>query len=367
MDFSHLRGIPYLPNQDLAEFAAECQYRHPRLYNCLAFDRFSVEELRAIYQDLTYMPSHFEGKDLGGRGDAYRTAQRRNPLIRATGICALFELIHPKNRPFSQDHIVLDVLGGNGTLTRTITAAQKYKELPTIFTSDASSAMILDALSQSFPAVRQPAQNLLFGDSTVDGFIFAYGTHHIPPQDRQEALQEAHRVLRRDGWIVLQDFEEHTPTARWYSEVLDKYTLTGHRCEHFTRESMQSLFENSGLEDISVGDVYDPFIVVGDSAEGARIALLEHLVDLFSLEKLAPVNGCRDLNYWDMVEELVRPYARVTLNNSLLEGTALSEFTVRPVADKFVAEFPRVALVAVGRRVAANTATRERVRASFAI
>src|SRR5258708_3078710 len=95
---------------------------------------------------------------------------------------------------------------------------------PMIITSDASSSMTVDALAQSLPAIRQPAQHLLLKDCSVHGALFAYGTHHIAPEDRPSAFREACRVLKPGCRVVIQDFEENTPTARWYSEFLDRYT-----------------------------------------------------------------------------------------------------------------------------------------------
>ena len=203
----------------LGQFVSICQGSYPDLYRCLDLSRFSTEELYQQYVLLEALPTHFESREAGGRGDAYRIAQRANPLIRARGILALFDLLKQQSKPFSPDHVLLDLVGGNGTLTRALRSLVPADELPTVITSDPSPTMIEDALALGLAAIRQPAQSLLFGDSTVDGALFAYGTHHINPEDRVACAREAHRVLKRGARVVVQDFEEGTPTARWYSEL----------------------------------------------------------------------------------------------------------------------------------------------------
>lgn len=344
-----LSSVKFLPGMDLQQYLDDCKCHHPTLYKCLDVQRQSLDRLRAVYNNLDSLCTHFEGKEQGGRGDAYRVVQKRNPVIRGCGINKLFDLVTPSGKSLSPSLLILDVLGGNGTLTRAIRHLREPQNQPTIFTSDISAAMIQDALTQRLPAVRQPAQNLLFGDATVDGVIFAYGTHHIPVPDREQSLAEAWRVLRPGGRVVVQDFEEGTVTARWYSEVLDSYTLTGHKFEHFTQTGMYDLLTSVGFKNVEVHQVYDPCIVYESTFEEARICLLDYLISLFALEKLLPQDGKKDKIFWDRAEEIVRMYSTFT-KDQLPSPAEVTAFTIVKAGEFYRAELPRVALVAVGER-----------------
>jgi ubiquinone/menaquinone biosynthesis C-methylase UbiE len=328
-----VHNFEYLPGVTAAEYLDACRANHPALYERLSVDRMLAN--RGTYQTSTV----FEGSDKGGRGDTYRRTQVRYPLARTRGIKALFDALLPGG---GTGKYVLDVLGGNGTLTRTMRLITPPAERLEIFTGDAAGSMVADALARGYPAVRQLAQSLLFSDQTMDGVIFAYGTHHVPVPNRVTALREAHRVLRPGGRVLVQDFVEHSPTARWYSEVLEKYTLTGHDCVHFTETGLADLLHEAGFADVRISKVYDPCVVWADSADDAWVELLQYLIDLFSLERLRPKPG---QDHWRMIRDLLSPYAE-----HLVDDGQLDPILVYPDGGRFAAELPRVALVATGER-----------------
>ncbi|HKV94712.1 MAG TPA: methyltransferase domain-containing protein [Candidatus Angelobacter sp.] len=347
---TELETMPYLPGMTFGDFAEICRTQHPVLYDRLDFLRISSSEFSRLLVELGAMSAHFESKEVGGRGEAYRQGQNRNPLLRARGIQKLFDLLKEPEESFSPSDVVVDVLGGNGTLTRAMTKLNSPHTTPTIITSDAASSMVHDALLQCLPAIREPAHFLLLKNRSVDKTIFAYGTHHIAPGDRVGAFMEAWRILKPGGRIVVQDFEEGTPTARWYSDLLDRYTLTGHKCEHFTPEGMKALVQEAGFEEVKVQYVYDPFVVTGDDPTEACRGLAEHVCSLFGLEKLLVPPEQRDEKFWQKVHEVLRPYGTF-LPTDLPRGVdAVSQPTVAYIRGKYVVEFPRVALVATGKK-----------------
>ena len=341
--------ISLLPGLSLQQFLQECRENHPRLYRCLDPDRMFSELGLEFYRGLRHVSQHFEREEKGGRGGAYRKAQLGNPLIRSRGIQRLFKLACGSSG-FSPRTQVVDVLGGNGTLCRAMRLLHEPESCPTIFTSDASQDMVADALRQRIPAVRQPAQYMMLRDGCVDGLIFAYGTHHIPSDELSGALKEAHRVLRPDGRVVLQDFETGTPTARWYSEILHRYTETGHDFEHFTPQSIRHLLEEAGFEDVQIHRVYDPCIVQESNPEQARLRLLDYLISLFSLNKLLPEDGVKDEAFWDRAEEVVRSCSTFSPAELPGEVETVTELAVSADSAGYRAELPRVALVGTGRR-----------------
>ena len=342
-------GIQITKDLDLSQYLEICQRDFPDLLHRL--DAELVREgdfLADYYARLDQYSKHFEDEGDGGRGGAYRRAQKKEPLIRRQGIAALFDLFEDV-APLSPDLFVLDVLGGNGTLARAMKLIRTDAGTPTIFIGDPSPDMIADALALGLPAVRQTASRLLLADRSVDGVLYAYGTHHIAPAERDLAFSEAFRVIRPGGKVVVQDFEEGTPTARWYSDLLHRYTTTGHDCDHFTPESLQRHLNEAGFEDVRVFMIYDPFVLERATQQEAHRDILEHVLVLFGLDVLLPSQGGK-IESWQEVEEILRPYTSFS-PSQLPHGVAtVTDFQVTRRGENWRAEIPRVALVATGRR-----------------
>jgi SAM-dependent methyltransferase len=345
----HYSDIDYLPGRTAADYLSECQVKHPALYARLSLDRILAN--REIFQKIDSISTTFEGSDKGGRGDSYRRTQVRYPLARTVGIKSLFDILMSADGSPGPRKYILDVLGGNGTLTRTMRMVTPPEQMPEIFTGDSAGSMVTDALARGFPAVRQLAQSLLLADKTMDGVIFAYGTHHVPVPDRLTALTEAYRILRPGGRVLVQDFVENSPTARWYSEILDKYTFTGHDCVHFTEAGIRALLEDAGFGNVRVTKIYDPCTIWADSSDQAWTGLLAYLVDLFSLEGLRPKNGHASQDHWNMVREIIIPYAEYPANDCVMAGQ-LEPIKMFHDNGRYAAELPRVALVATGDKQA---------------
>ncbi|MGW3471693.1 methyltransferase domain-containing protein [Saccharopolyspora sp. NPDC000995] len=345
---SSFSGVEILPGTTLQEYLDELRIRHPRLYERLDLARLDPTQLARIYEALDCFASPFDTKEHGGRGDAYRSTQLAHPLVRARGISNLCELAIPVDSSPARS-LLLDALGGNGTMTRAMRLLQPDTS-PAIFTGDVAAPMIADALAQGLPAVRQSTQRWLFRDAALDGVIFAYGTHHIPVDERPQAMAEAHRVIRPGGRIVVHDFEEGSTTARWYSEALDRYTYTGHKHEHFLREEMHELLVTAGFHDVRVRYLYDPCVVDADSPAAARRGVINYMYDLFALAKLVAPDALDDEDSWMIVDEVVRRYATFGPDERARLGAQVAELTVRPAGRGFRAELPRVALVATATR-----------------
>lgn len=223
-----------------------------------------------------------------------------------------------------------------------------------MITSDIAGHMVADALNAGLPAIRQRAQFLFLRDDSVDAVLLAYGTHHIPREDRQLACREGARVLRPGGRLVLHDFEEGSPTAIWFSEVVDRYSNAGHAYDHFSQAEFYRCCVQGGLHSVSVQQIYDPLITTGDSPDEARSRLAGYLLSMYGLDRL----GEPWMSQADLHDEIWRlAHDCFVYDEGDLGGRTGLE--VRPAVYRapaghrpaWVAEVPRVALVAVGRKL----------------
>lgn len=323
---------------------AEIKTQWPQFYECIDVARLSNE----TFYFVTEMASEtidFHSTHKGGRGDLYREAQR-NPLIRGVGIRQLFELVSPQRELSSlrPQHKILDVLGGDGVLARAIPDLVTPARAPHVLTSDLSEDMVAAARAYGLFALRQPAQNLLLKDESIDGVIIAYGAHHIPQEQRVLACREAYRVLKDDGRIVLHDFEEDSPVAGWFGEVVDKYSITGHQFPHFTIEEIHTCLQEAGFSDIEVTYLYDPFILDAPTREDAIRTFAECLLNMYGLVKLLEHNSEEEA--LDIIAALSDKYFRYDYQSlGLSELFGAPEIQVAEVNGAWHLEAPRVALV----------------------
>lgn len=325
------------------------KYRHPVTYNLLDQSLVTdAEQLTARVHRLMNIRGHSDFNDVE-RGLAYRARQSAVPRSREYGDRKILEALEQELGGFTFKQIGLDVIGGNGTTARNTSTLLKASESPYVIAGDPCLDMVNDALTQSLPAVWQCAQETLFADCCLDFVIGSRGFHHIPVQSRADAFAEAFRILKPGGVAVILDFEEASPTARWYSEGLDMYTNTGHRYSHFRRSDFMRLLSEADFNSPSVFKIYDPFRFWSDSAESARNNLLEHLVTMFGMVKLQRAAAELEGDYWTRIARIVAPWGTFSSEEIAFDPEALPRLSVFQEGDgRWRAEFPRVALCAIG-------------------
>jgi len=310
--------------EEYLEFLHHC---HPELFALLSERR--CQEAYCAIEHMNASSWEFEDERAGGRGAAYNDAQR-SADNRRVGMTTLLRCLHPAGKVPGPGLRILDVLGGNGTFARF--CRTMGNRAPTIYTADISKFMIDACHAQALPCVRQPATRSLFGDNVLDGVLIAYGSHHLDAEARRMAVCEAHRTLRPGGRLVLHDFEIGGRSARWFDSVVHPYSRTGHPHPHFSRREMFELVGGAGFRDVSVFDIADPFTLHGGSPDEARHTAVMHMYAMYDLVKVAE-RAC------EIVPQLERHIANT-----------LGPIAIRREDGGYVAEIPRGALVAVGRK-----------------
>jgi SAM-dependent methyltransferase len=340
------RRTGYLPKMTLGDYLAFVRPRFPRLYESLRFGR---EDAGAAMDRLLRTSNEFE-TDQGGRGESYRQAQE-NSAVRMHGVRQLLRLLAGTTDldAVGEQWQALDVLGGDGLLAR-----MAYGFAPRVgrglITSDLAGAMVAQALDRGLPAIRQDASFLFLRDESMDGVLLAYGTHHIPPSERLAACQEAARVLRPGGRIVVHDFEEGSPSSRWFTQVVHHYSRTGHPYQHFTQQELEGYLRAAGFRHIRVERMYDPFIVHARTASQARSQLSDYVFDMYGLTGLRSAGTSRQALREKVWECVAGQFKYDDAHEPTRSAPWRKEPSVYRDGRGWTAEIPRIALVAVGEK-----------------
>ena len=319
----------------------------PHLYDCIDWLRISESSFRMV-EELASKAADFASVSSGGRGELYRRAQQ-DPSVRSIGIRRLFEFVSPNQDLASLSHSykILDVLGGDGVLSRALKNLVPHSSMPSILTSDLSEEMVAAAQAYGLFAIRQTAQNLFLKDRSMDGVIIAYGTHHIPPNHRIQVCQEAFRVLTPAGQVVLHDFETGSSMSRWFNKVVDRYSITGHQFPHFTAEEIREYLSSAGFADIDIQYMYDPFVVYADSADEAKRKLAAYLLNMYGLTKLVNERGYEES--LTLVYDLTCEYFKYDEKSPLFdEHFRHTQVYIGREEEHWYIEAPRVAIVGSG-------------------
>jgi SAM-dependent methyltransferase len=322
----------YIGDLTFADYRRAAAKHFPFILRLIDPDRVKGAAFSDYVELMNEISWEFEDQATGGRGDAYNLAQR-NSDNRKIGTLSLLKCFSESLVDIpAPDKIILDVLGGDGTITRF--ARSEKMQAPTIISADLSGFMVKACLAQKFPCIRQSATQSLLRDSVLDGVLIAYGSHHLDRASRKTACGEAFRTLKNGGRFVLHDFETGTPAVDWFDKVVHPFSRTGHPHPHFSRNEMFTLLESAGFKNIRIFSMPDPFVLKGENVEGARTNALTHLYRMYDLVRIAN-------NEADILHQL-ETYVR----------DILGEIQIEQTGSTYTATIQRQALVAVGTKIA---------------
>lgn len=303
-----------------------------KLLNPVAFKAIQpriVRESSACFSGLTNLSRNEFTSE--GRGSDYLDSIQLSLLARSEGVMDLLGKMHPDGRDgLCSSMIICDLLAGDGYVNKVAHRLLGAARCPTFINSDISQFMVNRCTRDGLFAIWQSATDPFWiRDGSVDGVLMAYGTHHIPRGQRATAVHAAARILRAGGIFVLHDFEEGSPTARWFADVVSTHSVTPHDYPHFTAGEVLDLFAAARFDDVTVQRITDPFVFYGRDEESVLQLLAEYVVKMYGLEKLR--------SHTQRVLDLLDEYFGVVVTQ-----TSHSEFEAR---------ITRNALVGSGRRV----------------
>ncbi|MER9490085.1 methyltransferase domain-containing protein [Mesorhizobium sp. M0563] len=223
-----------------------------------------------------------------GRGSEYLDSIQVSLLARSEGVMDLLGKMHPNGRDgLCSSMIICDLLAGDGYVNKVAHRLLGEGRCPSFINSDVSQFMVDRCIRDGLFVVWQGATDPFWiKDGSVDGVLMAYGTHHIPRAQRATAARAAGRILRPGGMFVLHDFEEGSPTARWFADVVSTHSVTPHDYPHFTAGEVLDLFAAAPFDEVTVQRIKDPFVFHGGDEESALQLLAEYVVKMYGLEQL---------------------------------------------------------------------------------
>lgn len=318
------------------------------------------------------------GFDHGDLSGLY-TSFQNSPRYSSTRLCGWNNLLSIAFNALQesdalQNGLILDFLAGSGTLSK------KVKQLlpnnrPNVIGIDVSKKMVERAQDYQEIVFWGSHEFNPFKQKIADVAIAAYGFHHVPIEERNNFVLSMQKTLKKGGVCILHDFEEHSPTAQWYSKIIHLYRSVGHPYPHVTDDHLTKLL-NPHFEAVEIKYLYDPFYL--ESKEGQDVQSLKqefyaYLICLFNLDKLLPndldiehLAEYKNLSYWQNIEEIFTP--SFTLEKEKLKRVESKAIIQRengpkigitiPQVDQLTIQFlpnnkicliaPRIALVGIG-------------------
>lgn len=175
------------------------------------------------------------------RGDLYNDAALIAPRARLIERQILIDLLRVE-----PDHVVVDAPAGGGYLAEGI---RNLVREPSQIACVEPSRKFAEAIDTAFTKYISPLDDMPLASGTIDRVGSLAGLHHLT--DKARFFQEACRVLKPGGLIVVGDVVEKTPVAGFLNGPVDLYTTTGHRGVFLRESECASLLAAAGFVVIS--------------------------------------------------------------------------------------------------------------------
>lgn len=225
-------------------------------------------------------PQAWEGRLLALTGNQMRASD-----VFSITAPELFSLIGERTVSWLGDRPPMTGLAAILTSARAFFSGRSVPVKETLMvTNDVSPHMFRSAGLWGVP-VREDARKLsrTLKEDAFDGVVFAYGTHHVA--EIGAAVHEAFRVLRPGGRIVVHDFLDEGQVGRWFHEVVDKHSRTGHDFAHLGPIQLAVYLLVAGFRGVELYEMEDPFVfsVPEGSGADARDVACTYLLGMYGM------------------------------------------------------------------------------------
>jgi len=173
---------------------------------------------------------------------------------------------------------ILEFTAGSGYLTLMLA-----KKAGKVVAQDISSAMLELSANK---AKKEGLSNIVYyheenpdwpklKPNSFDKAVCLGGFHHI--KDQVRAVQNAHRVLKRGGILVVGDFADCSQVQIYFDEVVHKHTATGHKGLFLTTSRMINIGRICEFTEMSSEKIDVPFVFSSEEEIGLFYQLVHDL------------------------------------------------------------------------------------------
>jgi len=113
---------------------------------------------------------------------------------------------------------------------------------------------------------------------SLDRVISLGAFHHIPDEERLDVFKECARVLKTDGLLIIADVMAKSTTQKFFDQVVDLYSKTGHKHNFFDYKSIKNYLSMASFELLNFSHEYSPWKFKSESD------LMEFIHKFFSIK-----------------------------------------------------------------------------------